>query len=141
LAASPNARFGLWTNGDDRVCFARREKGGKIHCEEIPDIPAAGQSEADAARPRRTDLMPATSDNLLFAFRRCHNYIAGTEGMQKPEAFWELLKIIFCKIEDERSGVLRFYATPTERTDGIAAAASKTRIQKIFKDQVLNKYT
>ena len=38
LAASPNARFGLWTNGDDRVCFARREKGGRIYCEEIPDI-------------------------------------------------------------------------------------------------------
>jgi type I restriction enzyme M protein len=84
--------------------------------------------------------MPATGDNLLFAFRRCHNYIAGTEGMQKPEAFWELLKLIFCKIEDERSGVLQFYATPTERNDATSAITAKTRIQKIFTERVLKKH-
>ena len=28
------------------------------------------------------------------------------QGLQKPEAFWELLKLIFCKIEDERLIVL-----------------------------------
>ena len=81
---------------------ARRERG-TLSFEEIIEIPAAGQTEADAQRPKRKDLKPATGDNLLFAFRRCHNYIAGTEGKQKPEAFWELLKLIFCKIEDERS--------------------------------------
>ena len=82
LAAGPNARYGMWTNGDDRVCYARRESGGQTVFVEVPDIPAAGQTEADAARPRHKDLTPATADNLLFAFRRCHNYIAGTEGKQ-----------------------------------------------------------
>lgn len=140
MAACPNALYGLWTNGDDRFCFARRVKAGKIIFEEILDIPAAGQTEADAARPKRADLMPATADNLLFAFRRCHNYIAGTEGMQKPEAFWELLKIIFCKIEDERSKVMEFFVAPAELSGATAAAVAKVRITKLFTDKVVRKY-
>lgn len=140
MAACPNSRYGLWTNGDDRICFAKRIKAGKVIFYEIVDIPFAGQSEADAARPKRTDLMPATADNLLFAFRRCHNYIAGTEGMQKPEAFWELLKIIFCKIEDERSKVLEFFVAPGELSGATAAAPAKARIIKLFSDKVVKKY-
>lgn len=140
LAACINAQYGLWTNGDDRFCFAKRVKNGKIIFEEIVDIPFSGQSEADASRPKRKDLMPATADNLLFAFRRCHNYIAGTEGMQKPEAFWELLKIIFCKIEDERSKVLEFFVTPSELSNATVAASAKTRITKLFEEKVVSKY-
>lgn len=140
MAASVNATYGLWTNGDDRFCFAKRSESGS-HCfEEILDIPACGQTEAESQRPRRKDLMPATADNLLFAFRRCHHYIAGTEGMQKQEAFWELLKLIFCKIEDERSGVLQFFVTPTELSASVAASAAKKRIQAIMKDRVVKKY-
>jgi type I restriction enzyme M protein len=140
MAACVNAEYGLWTNGDDRFCFAKRVREGDFTFEEILDIPAAGQSEADAQRPRRRDLMPATADNLLFPFRRCHNYIAGTEGMQKPKAFWELLKLIFCKIEDERSGVLQFFVTPSELASGVAAAAARKRIQAILTQRVVKKY-
>ena len=140
MAACLNAEYGLWTNGDDRFCFAKRASAGAFTFEEIVEIPAAGQSEEDAQRPKRKDLRPATADNLLFAFRRCHNYIAGTEGMQKTEAFWELLKLIFCKIEDERSSQTDFYVTPTERTSATAASAAKKRIQKIFDSKVVGKY-
>jgi type I restriction enzyme M protein len=140
LAACVNAKYGLWTNGDDRFCYAKREKNGIVVFESIVDIPAAGQTEAEAARPNKRDLMPATADNLLFAFRRTHNYIAGTEGMQKPEAFWELLKIIFCKIEDERSKVLEFFITPSELSNATTAAAAKSRITKLFKEKVVKKY-
>ncbi len=141
MAACLNARFGLWTNGDDRYCFAKRPHAKGHKFEEIIEIPKAGQSEEDAQRPKRKDLVPATADNLLFAFRRCHNYVAGTEGMQKPEAFWELLKLIFCKIEDERSGVLNFYVTPAERESATAAGPAKARIEKLFQERVVKKYT
>jgi type I restriction enzyme M protein len=141
MAACLNAKYGLWTNGDDRLCFAKRFQNKSLEFEPIVDIPIYGQSEAEAQRPKRKDLMAATADNLLFAFRRCHNYIAGTEGMHKTEAFWELLKLIFCKIEDERSGVLQFYVTPSELSTGFAAAAAKARIQKILKDRVVGKYS
>jgi len=140
LAACLNARYGLWTNGDEQFCFAKRSAPGGFTFEEIIEIPAFGQSEADAQRPKRKDLKPATADNLLFAFRRCHNYIAGTEGKQKTEAFWELLKLIFCKIEDERSRALDFYVTAAERSTATTAAAAKTRIQRLFEDKVVDKY-
>lgn len=140
MAACLNAMYGMWTNGEDRFVFAKRHQNKSIEFEEIVDIPMFGQSEADAERPKRKDLMPATADNLLFAFRRCHNYIAGTEGMQKTEAFWELLKIIFCKIEDERSSVLQFYVTPVELSNSLSAAAAKARIQSILEDRVVGKY-
>ena len=140
LAACPNARYGVWTNGDDRVCYAKREHGGKIAFDEIVDIPAAGQTESDAARPQHKDLMPATADNLLFAFRRCHNYIAGTEGKQKPAAFWELLKLIFCKIEDERSKVLEFFVAPAELKGETAAAPARARIARLMTEKVVRRY-
>lgn len=141
MAACANARYGLWTNGDDRFCFAKRAtESGKILFEEIIEVPAAGQSEADAQRPKRKDLKAATAANLLFAFRRCHNYIAGTEGMQKPQAFWELLKIIFCKIEDERSRELSFFVTPSELASATTAVPAKARLQRILAGKVVKKY-
>ena len=141
LAACLNATYGIWTNGEDRVCVAKRAHDNRSFIiEEIPDIPAAGQTEEDVQRPSRRDLRPATADNLLFAFRRCHNYIAANEGKQKPEAFWELLKLIFCKIEDERSNTLNFYVTSTERETTTGATAAKSRIDAIFKNKVLRKY-
>lgn len=140
LAACLNASYGLWTNGDDRFCIVKRSTAKGHVFEEIIEIPKAGQSEEDAQRPTRKALAPATADNLLFAFRRCHNYIAATEGMQKTEAFWELLKLIFCKIEDERSKVLSFFVTPVELGSATAAAPAKTRIQKVFEEKVVDKY-
>lgn len=116
MAACPNVAYGMWTNGVERFCYRRVETAGKINFDEIPDIPGKGRSEDDVERPRFDQLKAASSDALLFAFRRCHNYIAGNQGLQKPEAFWELLKIIFCKIHDERgSDAVDFYATSAER--------------------------
>ena len=141
MASSLNVRYGMWTNGTDRFCFAKRgdSKGGWTF-EEIIDIPGFGQTEADAQRPSRKDLKVATADNLLFAFRRCHNYIAAHEGKQKTEAFWELLKLIFTKIEDERAPKLNFFATPSERGSSTVAPAAKKRIQDLFEQRVVKKY-
>jgi len=141
LSACLNATYGMWTNGDDRICFAKRDDGkGGWTFDEIIDIPGFGQTEEDAQRPARRDLKVATADNLLFAFRRCHNYIAAHEGKQKTEAFWELLKLIFTKIEDERSARINFYATPSERGDASAAIGAKKRIQELFTAKVVQKY-
>ncbi len=116
MAACPNVAYGMWTNGIERFCYRRVDTEGKVAFEEIPDIPGKGRTEDEVERPRFDQLKAASSDALLFAFRRCHNYIAGNQGLQKPEAFWELLKIIFCKIHDERSSdEVEFYATSKER--------------------------
>lgn len=141
MAACVNVQYGMWTNGDERFCYAKRTDGnGEWVFDEIIDIPAFGQKEEDAQRPKRKDLKVATADNLLFAFRRCHNYIAAHEGKQKTEAFWELLKLIFAKIEDERSRQMSFYVTPTERENSTAAGPAKKRIQTLFTNKVAKKY-
>lgn len=71
--------------------------------------------------------------NLLLAFKRCHNYIAGNQGLQKPEAFWELLKVIFCKIEDERSlDSLSFYITNREQKRPDGQLKCKKRMDLLF---------
>jgi type I restriction enzyme M protein len=140
MAACVNCEYGLWTNGDDRFCYAKRTTKSEHRFEEIIDIPSIGQTEIDAQRPRLRDLMPVTGDNLLFAFRRCHNKIAGAMGLQKDAAFWELLKIIFCKIEDERSSSLNFFVTPTELVNSTSAATAKVRVQDLFNSKVLKKY-
>ncbi len=141
MAACVNARLGVWTNGDDRYCFEKvgsAEKGWTFV--EIVDMPAKGQSLEEADRPSRSDLKPAVGDNLLFALRRCHNYIAGNEGLQKPDAFWELLRIIFCKIEDERSTELNFYASSKERSSPTGQSKVKRRLSQVFERSVRGKY-
>lgn len=62
------------------------------------------------------------------------------DGLQKQPAFFELLKVIFCKIEDERNipKPLEFYATSEERSNPDGQLTVKKRISKIF-DQVKNK--
>ncbi|MEW5773210.1 MAG: N-6 DNA methylase [Thermodesulfobacteriota bacterium] len=133
LSVCPNARYGMWTNGLERFCYRRVEKNGQVSFEDVPDIPSYGQTGDEAERPKFDKLKPASSDALLFAFRRCHNYIAGNQGLQKPEAFWELLKLIFCKIHDERnSQEVEFYAGANERSGINGPLKVKARIDKLF---------
>lgn len=132
LAACPNAQYGMWTNGLERFCYRKVVRKGQILYEEIPDLPSFGQSEDEAERPRFDQLKPASSDALLFAFRRSHNYIAGNQGLQKPEAFWELLKLIFCKTLDEEADEVSFYAAANERGSINGQLKVKARIDKLF---------
>jgi type I restriction enzyme M protein len=133
MAACPNVTYGMWTNGVERFCYRRVVKGGQVNIEDVPDIPEFGRDAEEADRPRFDQLKPATSDALLFAFRRCHNYIAGNQGLQKPQAFWELLKLIFCKIHDERhNDEVQFYAAANERHGVNGPLKVQKRIESLF---------
>lgn len=135
IAACENVVYGMWTNGIERFCYKRIFRGGKADTDEIPDLPECGREDDEAERPRFDQLKPATSDALLFAFRRCHNYIAGNQGLQKPQAFWELLKLIFCKIHDERhNDEIEFYAAANERSGVNGPLKVKARIDKLFEN-------
>ncbi len=132
MAACVNAELGMWTNGHERFCYRKTSEHGTARFVEIADLPEKGRSLDEAERPRFHELRSATSDALLFTFKRCHNYIAGNQGLQKPEAFWELLKIIFCKIEDERSDAITFYATSSEAKSLNGQIKIKDRIADLF---------
>ena len=132
MAACPNVTYGMWTNGTERYCYRKVVVEGSIQFLDSPDIPAFGEPQDVAERPSFEQLKPASSDALLFAFRRCHNYIAGNQGLQKPEAFWELLKLIFCKIRDESAAEVEFYASSSERQGLNGQMKIKARIDRIF---------
>lgn len=140
MAACPNVAYGMWTNGIERFCYARVERDGQVETEEVPDLPQFGKEGDADDRPRFDQLKPATSDALLFAFRRCHNYIAGNQGLQKPAAFWELLKLIFCKIHDERhNDEIQFYTGANERHGVNGPLKVQKRIEALF-SQVKDDY-
>lgn len=140
LAVCPSAEAGMWTNGSDLSAYQLVTKNQVRIPEEIRDIPHYGQSIADADRPTFASLRPAASDSLLFAFRRSHDYISGNQGMQKPEAFWELLKLIFSKIQDERNSPQpEFYAAESERQSAAGLLRVRKRISALF-DQVKRAY-
>lgn len=134
MAVCPNVRYGMWTNGVERFCYRRVVKDGRVAVEEVPDVPEFGRGDEEAERPRFDQLKPATSDALLFAFRRCHNYIAGNQGLQKSQAFWELLKLIFCKIHDERQNdEVEFFAAANERHGVNGPLKVQKRIEALFR--------
>lgn len=110
MAASSSCRYGLWV-GSERQGF-EKEPSGKI-VEGLTDIPSRGDLEPRV--PTFSDLSPAVE--LKTTFRRCHNYIYVNGGLQKAEAFYEMLKLIFCKVYDETesSGDLRFFIRSEER--------------------------
>lgn len=142
MSVCPNCEWGMWTNGKHKEVFRKiiTEKG-KIEFKEYNDIPSVDGSIEDIDRPKREKLKNAVEDNLLFVFKTCHNHIYVTDGMQKQPAFFELLKVIFCKIEDEKNipNELEFYTTSAERSNPDGQLTVKKRISKIF-EKVKKKY-
>ena len=134
MSACPNAEWGMWTNGRYKAVFRRVIEGRRTFWEEPNDIPSKGGPAEEVDRPTRKALKYAVEDNLLFSFKICHNHIYVTDGMQKQPAFFELLKVIFCKIHDERNvpNPLEFYATAKEKTSNDGRLTVAKRIGKIF---------
>lgn len=135
MSACPNAEWGMWTNSKEKFVFRKYiDDKGVIQFMDYNDIPSADGNLEDVNRPKRMSLKNASDDNLLFTFKTCHNHIYVNEGMQKQPAFFELLKVIFCKIEDERNipKPLEFYATSEERSNTDGQLTVKNRIEKIF---------
>ena len=135
MAACKNCEWGMWTNGEYKIVYHQTVDGNnRPLLSEYNDIPSADGSTDEIDRPTRETLKKAFADNLLFTFKTCHNIIYAYEGLQKQPAFFEFLKIIFCKIYDERNLLepLEFYATSKERNYKDGQASVYNRISKIF---------
>ncbi len=115
MTEAPNCKYGLWTNGLEFFFFEKETTRFDVKFKSIGDWPLADEScrllamLASTAKMRR-----AEPEMLRTAFRRCHNFIHGNEGMSKDTAFWQFLYLIFCKMYDERqsSDLRRFWAGP-----------------------------
>jgi predicted ATP-grasp superfamily ATP-dependent carboligase len=135
MSVCPNCEWGMWTNSIEKFVFKKyTDESGQIQFMEYNDIPSADGNLDEINRPSRKSLKNASDDNLLFVFRTCHNHIYVNDGLQKQPAFFELLKVIFCKIEDERNipNPLQFYTTSEERSNPDGQLTVKKRISQIF---------
>jgi len=135
MAACDNSEWGMWTNGKKKTVLRRIRTEEGIEYEEPNDIPSKNGDIEEVDRPTRESLKNAVGDNLLFSFKICHDHIYVTDGLQKQPAFFELLKVIFCKIYDERNfpNPLEFYATAKEKKSNDGRLTVFNRISKIFK--------
>jgi type I restriction enzyme M protein len=137
MAACANCEWGMWTNGMHKEVWRKvKNEKGKYVYEEFNDIPSADGTTDEQERPNRNTLIKAYEDNLLFTFKTCHNIIYVNEGLQKQPAFFEFLKIIFCKIHDERNLLepIEFFTTSKERNYKDGQASVYKRISKIFEE-------
>ncbi len=135
MSVCPNCEWGMWTNSIQKYVFRKCiDAAGNITFMDYNDIPSADGNLDDVNRPSRNSLKRASDDNLLFVFKTCHNHIYVNDGLQKQPAFFELLKVIFCKIEDERNipKPLEFYTTSVERSNPDGQLTVYKRISKIF---------
>ena len=139
LIACPNARFACWTNGTETIYFQKKKQKFDTEVFPVNDFPRKGEDDSAIFTTDRSRLRVATGNNLLAAFKRCHDFIHANQGGSKEQIFWEFLKILFAKIEDEgNEGRPRFaIRNAEERIQPVGQREVKDRIEALF--QVVRK--
>jgi type I restriction enzyme M protein len=141
MTAVPTCQYGLWTNGLDMFFLRKEITRFDTLFEPRADWPLAEESQGSRSVVSDARLRRADPEMLRMAFRRCHNFIHGNEGMPKDAAFWQFLYLIFAKMHDERSeGITRrFYVHSTEPFTTEGGKAIHARIEPLFAE-VKQKY-
>ena len=136
LIDTPSAEFGCWTNGIESIFFQRKKSKFETDVFPVNDFPRKGEDATSIYTTDRRRLRVATGNNLLYAFKRCHDYIHANQGGSKEQIFWEFLKILFTKIEDETHGGRPRFAirSAEERNDPDGRKEVKDRIENLFKE-------
>jgi type I restriction enzyme M protein len=104
-----SCEYGLWTNKLDIFYFQKKQTRFDVQLESITDWPIAGESDNATGPTSSGSLYKADKEMLRVAFRRCHNYIHGNEGMPKDAAFRQFLYLIFCKMYNEENPAERLF--------------------------------
>ena len=126
--------YALWTNGLEFFFLKKKATRFQVDAEPIGDWPLVDESIGDRSVLSRARARRADPEMLRTAFRRCHNFIHGNEGMPKDAAFWQFLYLIFCKMYDERTrrDSRRFWAGPKEQFTAAGRKAIRKRIEPLF---------
>jgi len=135
LVDVPSAEYGCWTNGIETVYFQKRKAKFETDVFPVNDFPRFGEDASSIYTTDRRRLRVATGNNLLYAFKRCHDYIHANQGGSKEQIFWEFLKLLFAKIEDEsNAGRPRFaIRSAEERNTSDGHKEVKLRVEDLFK--------
>ncbi|MCK9698679.1 methylation-associated defense system DNA methyltransferase MAD2 [Pseudomonas syringae] len=140
MAEVDSCEYSLWTNGLEFFFFKKEVTRFDTKFKSIGDWPLGDDTFSvegrSTGRMRRADPVM-----LRTAFRRCHNYIHGNEGMPKDAAFWQFLYLIFCKMYDEQqpNEARGFYVGPYEPFDPEGQKSIRLRIKPLF-ERVKKKY-
>lgn len=128
------ANFGVWTNGED-VRYYIKKNGIPNVLNELTDIPKYKQDIDAIGKYKKSDLVPST--DLKGTFAKCNNYFYSNQGLTQDKRFSEILKILFCKIEDEkdfRNEDCQFYITPREKESDLGLKNFTERINNLFSE-------
>ncbi|MFC9493761.1 restriction endonuclease subunit M [Streptomyces sp. NPDC056982] len=134
----PLCAHGMWTDGVDYFFLKKvvNEFGAKFEDRSDWEITDGTDGSRTVASHQRLRL--AEPERLKAAFRRCHNYIHGNEGMPKDAAFWQFLYLLFAKMHDERvsrgTGNGRFRTGLKEMFEEDGRAAIAKRVRSLFED-------
>jgi type I restriction enzyme M protein len=136
LVDAPTVEFGCWTNGIETLFFQRKKSKFETDIFPVNDFPRKGEDASSIYTTDRRRLRIATGNNLLYAFKRCHDYIHANQGGSKEQIFWEFLKLLFAKIEDETYGGRPRFAIRNleERNDADGRKEVKDRVEGLFKE-------
>jgi len=128
--------YGLWTNGLEFFFVRKKKSKFQVDAEPIGDWPMGDESIGTRDVVSHAKSRRAQPDMLRTAFRRCHNFIHGNEGMPKDAAFWQFLYLIFCKMHDERAprGRRRFWAGPQEQFTEAGRKEIQKRLDPLFNE-------
>ncbi len=131
MSASINCKFGMWVGSEVMVFEKVENERNSYDYVESVDIPREGVTASNLT----FDLLVPATDGLRDVFKRCHNYIHTNQGISKDQAFHEFLKLIFCKVHDERESYeLDFYITNEEIRSELGQRKLKKRIDFLFLD-------
>ncbi len=146
--SSTTANFGVWTNGL-KILYFLKEASIPNKYIELPDIPKFKESLDAIGKYKKDDLEPCT--DLKGIFDKCNNYFYSNQGLTVDKRFSEIIKIIFCKIEDEKNLLndwAQFYLTPKEKESERGLKLFRNRIKILFnevkdrfkQDNIFNEY-
>ncbi|MEW9531732.1 restriction endonuclease subunit M [Microbispora sp. NPDC049125] len=137
--STPQVRYGMWTNGLDIFYLYKEPNRFGARFDELAYWPKADEELGSATVASVARLRRGEAEMLRLAFRRCHNYIHGNEGMPKVDAFWQFLYLLFAKMYDERvsrrnRSAPRFHVLPSEPSSEDGRKAIDQRIRELFQE-------
>jgi len=130
--SATTANFGIWTNGE-KIKYILKIAATPNKINEIPDIPKYRETLDSIGHYNKKDLVKST--DLKGVFAKCNNYFYVNQGLTPDKRFREILKILFCKIEDEKNiekEECNFYVTVEEKKTKKSLNFFKGRINELF---------
>lgn len=99
--SATSAQWGVWTNGTEIEYLYRKPTTGEIKTSFVYQIPKNGETFEDIGRISKDKLRPAS--NLKLIFRRLFEKLYSNTTISRREKLGnEMIRLIFCKIWDER---------------------------------------